>query len=67
MKKSELRQLIREEIGKVLKEEAAKEVILSNEILDFLEKVVNVPLTQLIQKKASFSLSSIVYKRNMVL
>jgi hypothetical protein len=37
MKKSELQQIIREEIGKTLKEEAAKEVILSNEILDFLE------------------------------
>jgi len=38
MKKSELQQIIREEIGKTLKEEAAKEVVLSNEILDFLEE-----------------------------
>jgi len=37
MKKSELQQIIREEIGKTLKQEPAKEVILSNEILDFLE------------------------------
>ena len=37
MKTSELQQIIREEIGKVLKEEAAKEETLSNEILVFLE------------------------------
>jgi len=38
MKASELKQIIREEISKTLKEEAAKEVVLSNEILDFLEE-----------------------------
>jgi hypothetical protein len=43
MKKSQLRQIIKEEISKVLKEEksvneAVKEVVLSNEILDFLEE-----------------------------
>ena len=43
MKKSELRQIIKEEISKVLKEEksineAVKEVVLSNRILDFLEE-----------------------------
>jgi ribosomal protein L31E len=36
MKKSELRQLIREEIKRTLNED--KEVILSNEILNFLEE-----------------------------
>jgi len=43
MKKSELRQIIKEEISKVLKEEksvneAVKEVVLSNQILDFLQQ-----------------------------
>lgn len=37
MKVSQLRQLIREEIGNTLNE-AAKEVVLSNEILNFLEE-----------------------------
>ena len=38
MKKLELRQLIKEEIGKLLKEFSEKEVVLSNQILDFLEE-----------------------------
>jgi hypothetical protein len=38
MKKLELRQLIKEEIGKMLKEFSEKEVILSNQILDFLQE-----------------------------
>lgn len=37
MKKSELRSLIKEEIKKTINE-AANEVILSNQILDFLEE-----------------------------
>jgi len=38
MKKLELRQLIKEEISKMLKEFSEKEVVLSNQILDFLEE-----------------------------
>jgi len=38
MKQTEYKKLIREEIRKVVNEEA-KEVVLSNEILDFLEEL----------------------------
>jgi ribosomal protein S20 len=52
MKTSEFRKLIREEVKRVVNEVSDSEVVLSNEILDFLEErgVINANNAQRIHK-----------------
>ena len=60
MKTTEFRKLIREEVRKVIKEVSDNEVVLSNEILDFLEErgVINANNAQKIHKDLTSFLKS---------
>ena len=64
MKASEFRKLIREEVRRVIKEVSDNEVVLSNEILDFLEErgVINANSAQKIHKDLTSFLKSKIIK-----
>ena len=64
MKASEFRKLIREEVRRVIKEVSDNEVVLSNEILDFLEErgVINANNAQKIHKDLTSFLKSKIIK-----
>ena len=64
MKASEFRKLIREEVRRVVKEVSDNEVVLSNEILDFLEErgVINANSAQKIHKDLTSFLKSKIIK-----
>ena len=64
MKTTEFRKLIREEVRRVIKEVSDNEVVLSNEILDFLEErgVINANNAQKIHKDLTSFLKSKIIK-----
>ena len=64
MKASELKKIIREEVRRVVKEVSDNEVVLSNEILDFLEErgVINANNAQKIHKDLTSFLKSKIIK-----
>ena len=64
MKITEFRKLIREEVRKVVKEVSDNEVVLSNEILDFLEErgAINANSAQKIHKDLTSFLKSKIIK-----
>lgn len=64
MKASELKKIIREEVRRVVKEVSDNEVVLSNEILDFLEErgVINANSAQKIHKDLTSFLKSKIIK-----
>ena len=64
MKASEFRKLIREEVRRVVKEVSDNEVVLSNEILDFLEErgVISANSAQKIHKDLTSFLKSKIIK-----
>lgn len=64
MKASELKKIIREEVRRVVKEVSDNEVVLSNEILDFLEErgVINANSAQKIHKDLTDFLKSKIIK-----
>ena len=64
MKTTEFRKLIREEVRRVVKEVSDNEVVLSNEILDFLEErgVINANSAQKIHKDLTSFLKSKIIK-----
>ena len=64
MKTTEFRKLIREEVRRVIKEVSDNEVVLSNEILDFLEErgVINANSAQKIHKDLTSFLKSKIIK-----
>ena len=64
MKITEFRKLIREEVRRVIKEVSDNEVVLSNEILDFLEErgVINANNAQKIHKDLTSFLKSKIIK-----
>ena len=64
MKASEFRKLIREEVRRVIKEVSDNEVVLSNEILDFLEErgVISANSAQKIHKDLTSFLKSKIIK-----
>ena len=64
MKASEFKKIIREEVRRVVKEVSDNEVVLSNEILDFLEErgVINANSAQKIHKDLTSFLKSKIIK-----
>ena len=64
MKASEFKKIIREEVRRVVKEVSDNEVVLSNEILDFLEErgVINANNAQKIHKDLTSFLKSKIIK-----
>ena len=64
MKASELKKIIREEVRRVVKEVSDNEVVLSNEILDFLEErgVISANSAQKIHKDLTDFLKSKIIK-----
>ena len=64
MKKLDLQKIIREEVRRVVKEVSDNEVVLSNEILDFLEErgVINANSAQKIHKDLTSFLKSKIIK-----
>ena len=64
MKASELKKIIREEVRRVVKEVSDNEVVLSNEILDFLEErgVISANSAQKIHKDLTSFLKSKIIK-----
>ena len=64
MKASEFKKIIREEVRRVIKEVSDNEVVLSNEILDFLEErgVINANNAQKIHKDLTSFLKSKIIK-----